>query len=122
MGDMIKLLYVDDEPMNLKLFTANFKNRFDVLVAHSGHEGLKQMKNDPGISAVISDMRMPEMSGMEFIRTAKEDYPDVSYFILTGYDMTDEISEALKQGLIQKFFRKPFDIKDIEESVRASVQ
>jgi len=119
---MIKLLYVDDEPMNLKLFTANFKNRFDIRIALSGQEGLNQMKNDPEINAVISDMRMPEMNGMDFIRQAKEYYPDVRFFILTGYDMTEEISEALKQGLIQKFFRKPFNIRDIEETVRASVQ
>lgn len=122
MNDLIKILYVDDEPMNLRLFTANFRNRFDVITALSGPTGLDKMREQPGIRAVISDMRMPEMDGMEFIRLAKATHPDVSFFVLTGYDLTDEIAKAMREGLVRKFFHKPFNIKEIEESIRDTVQ
>ena len=122
MEELIKVLYVDDEPMNLRLFTANFKSRFEVVTAISGEKGLDLIRTIPDIKAVISDMRMPEMDGMQFIRLAKKDHPSLSFFILTGYDLSEDISDAMKEGIIQKFFRKPFNIDDIEESVKAAVQ
>ena len=112
-----KLLYVDDEPLNLMLFNLNFRKRFDVITAESGYIGLEILKFNDGMDVVISDMKMPGMSGTDFIRAAKRDYPDVPYFILTGFDITDEIAMALKEGLIHKYFRKPFNMRDMEESI-----
>jgi two-component system, response regulator, stage 0 sporulation protein F len=111
------LLYVDDEPINLKLFALNFKNKFNVLTAESGAEGYELLKNNPETSVVISDMKMPGMNGIEFIRLAKKDFPEISYFILTGFDITEEIADALNERLIHKYFRKPFNMKDIESSI-----
>jgi two-component system response regulator (stage 0 sporulation protein F) len=117
MNENTTLLYVDDEPINLKLFTINFKNKFRVITTESGIDGLAKLNLYPEIAIVISDMKMPGMNGVEFIEAAKKDFPDVTYFILTGFDITEEIAEAMKKGIINKYFRKPFNMKEVEESI-----
>lgn len=122
MNNPITILYVDDEPMNLMLFRANFKNKFNVQTAESGKEGLNQLISNPSTHVVISDMKMPGMNGIEFIKLAKIDFPNISFFILTGFDITDEISEALNDKLIHRYFRKPFNIKEIETAILEAVK
>ncbi len=117
MNEKITLLYVDDEPLNLTLFKHNFKNNFNVLIAESGEEGLEQIKTNPHINAVISDMKMPGMNGVDFIKQAKKNFPNISYFILTGFDINEEIADAINEKLILKYFRKPFNRKEIENSI-----
>lgn len=122
MSSNIKVLYVDDEPINLMLFKANFKKKFDVITAESGSGGLLLLKEHPDTKVVISDMKMPGMSGIEFIRIAKKDYPNVSFYILTGFDITDEISNALEEKLIHQYFQKPFNIHEIEHAIKNEVK
>jgi two-component system response regulator (stage 0 sporulation protein F) len=117
MNEKTTLLYVDDEPINLRLFTINFQNKFKVITTDSGSDGLAKLNLHPEIAVVISDMKMPGMNGIEFVKAAKKDFPDVSYFILTGFDITEELAEALKEGLINKYFRKPFNMKEVEASI-----
>jgi two-component system, response regulator, stage 0 sporulation protein F len=121
MDKPIKLLYVDDEPLNLKLFTINFSKIYSVLTADSGLEGLSLLAVHPDTNVVISDMKMPGMNGIEFIRMAKKEFPKIYFFILTGYDITDDIAAALQEGLINKYFRKPFNMKEIERSIREAL-
>lgn len=117
MNDKITLLYVDDEPINLKLFELNFRKKFNVLTAESGSQGYELLKQNPHTIVVISDMKMPGMNGIEFIKLAKKDFPKISYFILTGFDITEEIADALNERLIHKYFRKPFNLREIETSI-----
>ncbi len=111
------LLYVDDEPMNVKLFQINFRKKYNVITAESGEEGLEKLKENPETSVVISDMKMPGMNGIEFIKLARQDFPDISYYILTGFDITEEIADALNERIIHKYFRKPFNMKEIELAI-----
>lgn len=117
MNKIATLLYVDDEPLNLKLFEINFKKSFEVITALSGEEGLEKLSKNPSVRVVISDMRMPGMNGLEFISAAKSEHPNIVFFILTGYDISPEITKALDIKLINKYFSKPFDIPEIEESI-----
>ena len=117
MPEIITILYVDDEPINLQIFEINFKKKFNVLVSPSGYLGLEKLKQYPFVKVVISDMKMPEMSGIEFIKKARKEYPSLLYFILTGFDITEEISLALQQNIIHKYFRKPFNLKEIEKTI-----
>jgi response regulator RpfG family c-di-GMP phosphodiesterase len=117
MDNKISVLYVDDEPINLKLFELNFKSKFNVVTALSGDQGLGILASNNSIPVVISDMRMPKMSGLEFIAAAKVAYPTIVFFILTGFDITDEINRALSSKLINKYFRKPFDFREIEAAI-----
>ncbi|MDX8339871.1 response regulator [Draconibacterium sp. IB214405] len=111
MSEKQKIFYVDDEPINLLLFESNFKKIYEVLTAPDGSEGLKVLDEHPDIMVIISDMKMPGMNGIEFITKAKEKFPNKKFFILTGFEITDEIRAALDSGLILEYFSKPFDVK-----------
>jgi len=108
------ILYVDDELMNLKAFAINLDKSYDILMGEDGLQGLEILEMNPQVSIVVSDMRMPKIDGLEFIRRARELFPNKSYYILTGYGLNDEIQSALDQGLIKKYFSKPFDLEAIE--------
>ena len=122
MNKKTTLLYVDDEPINIMLFEANFKNHYHVVTAESGMKGLEKLQSNPEISVVVSDMKMPEMNGIQFIRQAKKKYSNIKYFILSGYELTEEIIDALNNKLILKYFKKPFNMKDIEDSIDEASQ
>lgn len=119
---IITVLYVDDEPINTKLFALNFRNLFNVLTADSGYTGLVMLKEHPEISVVISDMKMPGMNGIEFIGQAKKEFPNIIFFILTGYEITEEIADAIKINLINKYFQKPFNSNEIESSINQALK
>ncbi len=110
MSNKYKILYVDDEEINLELFAINFKDSYEVLTAHDGYGGLEVLESNVDISIVISDMKMPGMNGIEFIKKARQKYPYKKYYILTGFEITNEIKEALSNGLILEYFSKPFEI------------
>lgn len=117
MSEKIAVLFVDDEPINLLLFEKNFEKAYIIITAESGYEGLKKLSNNPAIKIVVSDMKMPGMSGVEFIRKAKKEYPAVAFYILTGFGITEEIADALNEKIINKYFRKPFNIWEIENAI-----
>lgn len=121
MNDKIKVLYVDDEEMNLQLFKLNFNKKYEVITAESGISALNLLEEHLDTEIVISDMKMPIMTGLEFIQKAKSKYPNIKFYILTGYDITDEIREALDTKLVLKYFRKPFDFKEIDNAIRTAL-
>jgi len=118
MNSNITILYVDDEPINLRIFELNFKRKYQVITAKSGFEGLSQLEAHPDVAIVVSDMKMPGMNGIQFITQAKLQYPNIVFFILTGFDITDEIAKALDDKLINKYFSKPFNAAEMDESIQ----
>ena len=120
MSDKKKVLYVDDEWINLKVFSITFEEKYEILVAESGREGLEIMSQHADISIVFTDLRMPLMDGLGFIAEAKPLYPNVRYNLLTGFEKTQEIEDALHSGLLNKYFSKPFNkvevLKELEKS------
>lgn len=117
MSEKTKIIYVDDEEINVMLFQINFSVNHEVYTGNSGYQGLELIEQHPDVKVIISDMNMPEMNGIEFIKKAKEKYPDKKFYILTGFETTVEIENSLKSGLIQKYFRKPFDMHEIENTI-----
>jgi two-component system, response regulator, stage 0 sporulation protein F len=113
----IAILYVDDEPINLMLFEQLFRRKHTVLTANSGFGGLEVLKENPEVDVIISDMKMPGMNGIEFIRQAKIFFPLKLFYILTGYGITPEIQQAIESGLISKYFQKPFNMSEIESTI-----
>lgn len=112
-----KLLYIDDEEINVQLFKINFMNRFEIFTSNNGFDGLTVLEDNPEIEFVISDMKMPKMNGIEFCRKAKEKFPNIKYYILTGYDINEELQYAIESNLILKCFRKPFKPNEIESTL-----
>ena len=121
MEKKVKILYVDDEPVNLMLFEINFSKDYIILTAENGFSGLEKLDTNPETLIIISDMKMPNMNGIEFIKKAKEKYPDKKFYILTGYEITNEIQDALESGLILKYFNKPFNIKEIDSEIKNAI-
>ena len=115
------ILYVDDELMNLQLFDLNFGKKYHIITAESGHIGLDQLKKYPDTKVVISDMRMPEMSGIEFIKIARKDFPKISYYILTGFEVNEEITRAIEENVINKYLKKPFNKVEIVQAIDESL-
>lgn len=110
----ITILYVDDEEINLMLLSKNFSRRnFEVITALSGEEGLKKLNEIKNIKFIISDMRMPRMNGLEFIKKVRLTYPEVICFILTGFEYSEEIEEAIDKNIVNQYFCKPFEIDEM---------
>lgn len=118
MEKKINILYVDDEQINLQLFLMLFEQKYNIITASSANEALKILETNNDFSIVISDMKMPIMNGIEFIKKAREKYKSIRYFILTGFEITKEISEALKQNIICSYFKKPFIPTEIENKIK----
>ena len=117
----VTVLYVDDEEFNLFLFKITFEKKYAVYTASSGFDGLKILdEHHTDIIVVISDMKMPNMNGVEFIKKAREKYDHIFYFILSGFDSNPEIENAIEEKIIHQFFSKPFEINEIEKAINTA--
>lgn len=122
MRNNITVLYVDDEDINLLVFEKNFEDKFSVITALSGQDGLTKLnQHSDEIAVVISDMKMPLMNGVEFIKKAHEDFDHIAYFILSGFQYNEEIDQAVKSNLVRKFFTKPMNMEEIESAIKTAV-
>lgn len=112
-----KILIVDDEEINLKVLEITFSTKYQVLTSENGEDALNVLNNHPDIEFVISDMRMPIMDGLEFIKKVKKNNKDLPCMLLSGYEQTTEIYSALKDNLIVAYMMKPFKKTEIEELI-----
>ena len=102
------LLYVDDEESNLRVFNSLYRREFSVFVATSAREGLKLLDKEK-IDLIISDQRMPEITGIEFLREAKIKKPELLSIILTGFSDFDVLKDAINEIGVYSYITKPFD-------------
>lgn len=111
------VLYVDDEPINLKLFKIMFRGVYQIVTADSGSQALELLGGDAEVDVVITDMKMPGMNGLDFVKMAREKRGGIPYFLLSGYGLTPEIEKALDENLIDGYFQKPLKKAKIEEEL-----
>jgi len=110
------LLFVDDEPMMLNSLRHLFDDDYEVLTANSGKKGLELLsKHDVGV--IISDQRMPEMLGHEFLAQAKILRPDTIRILLTGYSDIDDTIRSINDGEIFRYVNKPWQAAKLSETV-----
>lgn len=114
-----KILYVDDEQINLLLFEAVLEKKYKVITAYSGIEGLDLLTKHSDIRVVVSDMKMPSMTGLEFVNKAKEILPEIYCYLLTGFDVSRDIYDAINKGYIRKYFQKPFNMNEISAEIES---
>lgn len=117
-----KILYVDDEKINIMLFEVNHKKDYNVLTAESGMQGIDTLNSNPDIEFIISDLKMPEMNGLEFIHKVKEINNKIPCMILSGYHQTTEIYEALNSGIIVDYVIKPAKSEQLNELILKHTQ
>jgi|TARA_R110001599_G_scaffold69410_2_gene195226 two-component system response regulator (stage 0 sporulation protein F) len=122
MPDLKKILYVDDEVMNLFLFENLLAQNFEIVTTKSPEKGLEILETDDSFDLIISDMKMPGMNGLEFIKKAQEFYKTCPYNILSGYHKIPEIEEALESGIICSYLQKPFEVEEITASINKDIE
>jgi response regulator RpfG family c-di-GMP phosphodiesterase len=111
------LLLVDDEKNVLSSLKRLFrKANCDVFIANSGQEGLEVLK-EQAIDVIVSDARMPEMTGPEFLAIAAEKHPNTIRILLTGYADMEAISDAINLGRISHYVEKPWDDEKLQTLV-----
>jgi len=116
------VLCVDDDKNILRsLMRLLRKEDYRLLTASSGEEGLKVLKEND-VHMVISDQRMPKMSGTEFLAALKTNYPDVLRIILSGYTEVDSITESINKGNIYKFLLKPWNDQNLKLEIKQALE
>jgi signal transduction histidine kinase/class 3 adenylate cyclase/ActR/RegA family two-component response regulator len=116
-----KILVVDDEPDNLDLLYRTFHREFKVMKAESGPAALELLEREGEVAVIISDQRMPLMSGTEFLSLTATQYPDTIRIILTGYTDVGDLVEAINSGKVFKYVTKPWDDEELKVVVRQAV-
>jgi len=116
------ILLVDDEPNILKALKRLLRrDGYTIHLADSGAEALKILAVEP-INVIVSDHRMPVMTGIEFLAKVKERYPDITRIVLSGFSDLDTITEAINEGNIYKFLAKPWDDAQIRTTIKEAFE
>ena len=116
-----KLLLVDDEQGVLQALKRLFFRNYEVTLANSGQEALDILKNEK-FDMIISDMRMPGMSGAELLKTCFETYPEMIRVLLTGYSDLDSAIKAVNEGNIYRYISKPWDNDQLRGMVSEALE
>jgi CheY-like chemotaxis protein len=117
-----KILVVDDEQDNLDLLYRTFRKEFVVFRADSGLKALKILAQEGEMAAIISDQRMPEMKGTEFLRRTVSDFPDTMRIVLTGYTDITDLIDAINSGQVHKYITKPWEPEQLKLVVSEATQ
>jgi CheY-like chemotaxis protein len=116
------MLVVDDEPDNLDLLYRTFRRDFNVLRAESGVVALEILAAEGEVAVIISDQRMPEMKGTEFLSKTVPQYPDTMRIILTGFTDVEDLVEAINSGQVYKYITKPWDPNELKLVVQRAAE
>lgn len=108
MENRYNILCVDDEEDNLLVFRSFFRRYYNVFIAQSGQEALELLKNQ-AIDLIVSDQRMPRMTGVELFEHIREEHPDIIRIILTGYSDIQAVINAINKGKVYHYATKPWD-------------
>ncbi|MBW4524516.1 MAG: response regulator [Phormidium tanganyikae FI6-MK23] len=117
-----KMLVVDDEPDNLDLLYRTFRRDFQVLKAESGVHALQVLAEEGEVAVIISDQRMPEMKGTEFLSRTVPKFPDTMRIILTGFTDVEDLVEAINSGQVYKYITKPWDPNELKAVVQRAAE
>ena len=120
--DETTILIVDDEPRVLDALEAILAAEFRVLRAGHGEEALARLAAEPDVAVIVTDHRMPGMTGVELLRRSQERAPDAVRIVLTAYTDVDSLMEAINTGRIYHFVPKPWDPNELLVVVRRAAE
>ena len=109
---MIKVLYLDDEENNLIAFKALFRREFDVFTTTSPQEAVAYL-NANEVPIILSDQKMPEISGVEFFELTLNDFPNAVRILVTGYADIEAVIDAINRGQVYRYVAKPWNENDL---------
>ena len=117
----INVLYVDDETGNLNAFKAAYRRLYNVYIATTPDEGRKLLKENE-IHIVITDQRMPNEVGSEFLQSIIEEHPHTIRMLLTGYADLNACIDAVNKGQIYRYLTKPWDADQLESIINKAYE
>lgn len=106
--EKIRILYVDDEENNLQAFKATFRREFKIFLAINAHEAREILKENE-IDLIVTDQRMPEETGVEFLESIIPIYPTPIRILLTGYTDIQAVIDAINKGQVYHYLTKPWE-------------
>jgi response regulator RpfG family c-di-GMP phosphodiesterase len=112
-NNKINVLYIDDEAHNLTSFKATFRRNFNIITAESAEEGYGILQSN-NIQVILSDQRMPKITGIEFFESIKETFPDPIRILITGYTDINAVIDAINRGQVYKYLAKPWSEEDVK--------
>lgn len=115
------ILVVDDETDNVDALERLFRRKYNVLKATSGRQALKQLE-DNKVSLIVTDQRMPNMTGVEFLAESMESHPDAIRILLTGFTDIDSVISAINSGQVYRYVTKPWDPVDLANTVDKAIE
>jgi signal transduction histidine kinase len=115
------ILYVDDLQTNLILFQATFEKDYNIILAESAKDALDILREQE-VQVLVTDQRMPEMSGTELLQIVAAEYPDIRRFLLTAYTDFDTVVEAVNKGHIHGYVNKPLKADEVRISINNSLE
>ncbi|QBF33972.1 response regulator [Thalassococcus sp. S3] len=115
------VLFVDDEERIVKLLKIMFRNTYDVYTAQSGQDALAILETRE-IKVIVSDQRMPNMTGIELLSQVRERWPDTVRILLTGYSDLVAIIGAVNEGEVFRFVSKPWDQNELRAIVAEAIE
>ena len=115
-NNKITILYVDDELNNLISFKAVFRIKYNILTAISG-EAAKKILRANVVNIIITDQRMPQMTGVEFLESILDEFPDPVRILLTGYADMNAVIEAINKGKIFHYLTKPWNEDELDLTI-----
>lgn len=116
-----KLLIVDDELANLRLLERLFRHDFQCLTASSGAAAI-DLLTQHDVAILITDQRMPQMSGIELLKQTAELRPHMARILLTGYTDVEALVDAINCGLVHRYITKPWNNDDLKLNVRRAIE
>ena len=117
----IDILYVDDEENNLISFKATFRLTYNITIASSADAAMKILENK-SVEIIITDQRMPNMTGIEFLEKILEKYPDPVRILLTGFADMSAVIDAVNKGKIFHYLSKPWDEHELDETIKKAFE
>ncbi len=117
-----RILIVDDEEAILETMTFTFMDVYEVLVSSDAEKALRYFEDDTPIAVVLTDQRMPRMSGVEFLREVYEHHPETVRIMLTGFADTDSTIEAINDGHVYAYVSKPWEPVELKQIVKRAVE
>ncbi len=117
----IGVLYIDDEINNLNSFKAAFRRDFDIFTAISAKEGRKILDSQE-IGVIITDQRMPVMTGIEFLESILTIYPDTIRILLTGFSDINAVMDAINRGQVYKYMVKPWQNDELKMYIENALE
>ncbi|MBN2805532.1 MAG: response regulator [Prolixibacteraceae bacterium] len=115
------ILYVDDEESNLRIFKNTFRKQYNILTAKSGTEGLDLLEHE-NIDLILTDQRMPGMSGIDFLKIAIDKFPELNRILVTAYSDYDILREAVNELKIFQYVEKPWKEEDIKSTIDSALE